>query len=81
MHIETKLKKLLEKQKSKYGVEDIKKIIYNENSTKDLVKIVEMFDVDKDNNEALKVINDAWNYFPHKCLNDLSPAEKISEYQ
>ncbi len=29
----------------------------------------------------IESINDAWNYFPHKVLDGLSPAEKILEYQ
>jgi len=29
----------------------------------------------------LQVINNAWNYFPHKCLDGLCPMEKILESQ
>jgi len=25
----------------------------------------------------LELINDAWNYFPHKCIGGLCPMEKI----
>ena len=30
---------------------------------------------------VLEIVNEAWNYFPHKILNGLSPAEKVLEYQ
>jgi len=29
----------------------------------------------------LETLNDAWNYFPHKILGGLSPAEKLLEYR
>lgn len=30
---------------------------------------------------ALKLVTDAWNYFPYKVLGGISPAEKLSEHQ
>lgn len=35
-------------------------------------------DIDKMNN-ILQVFTDAWNYFPHKSLNGLSPMEMIEK--
>jgi len=80
--IEKELEKLLKQTKNDFCLNDIKEIIYNENDQNDLIKIMEMFDNGQDIdelNKILAVVNDAWNYFPHKCLGDLSPAEKILE--
>jgi len=30
---------------------------------------------------VLEMVTDAWNYFPHKVLSGISPAEKILEYK
>ncbi len=30
---------------------------------------------------VLELVTDAWNYFPHKALGGISPAEKLLEYQ
>jgi len=30
---------------------------------------------------VLELVNDAWNYFPHKVIEGLSPAEKLLEYR
>jgi len=30
---------------------------------------------------VLELVTDAWNYFPHKTLGGLSPAEKLLEYE
>ncbi|KKQ18218.1 MAG: hypothetical protein US31_C0007G0024 [Berkelbacteria bacterium GW2011_GWA1_36_9] len=35
-------------------------------------------DIDEFNN-ILQCFTDAWNYFPHKSLNDLSPMEMINK--
>ena len=81
--IEKELLDLLEETKSYFGLEDIKKIIYNEDGQDDLTKVIAMFDCGQglsEMNEILETINDAWNYFPHKCLDNLCPMEKISEH-
>lgn len=77
--IEKKLEELLKQTKSDFSLENIKEIIYNEKDQNDLVKIIEIFDKGQnidDLNSILAIVNDAWNYFPHKCLNGLSPAER-----
>lgn len=58
--------------------------ITNEKNQNDLVEIVEVFNKGQnidELNQILGAVNDAWNYFPHKCLNGLCPMEKILEYQ
>ena len=30
---------------------------------------------------VLELVTDAWNYFPHKLLDGLSPAEKLLEHR
>lgn len=64
--------------------EEILDIIYNETTGKELNKIVGFFvraeSIDQANQE-IQLINDAWNYFPHKMLDDRCPIEMISEYQ
>lgn len=30
---------------------------------------------------VLKLVSDAWNYFPHKVLGGISPAEKLLEHK
>ncbi len=81
--IEKELIEMLEGTSSDFGLDDIKEIIYNEESQDDLTDIVMMFDngqglIEMEN--ILDTINDAWNYFPHKLLGGLSPAEKLLEY-
>ncbi len=84
--IEQKLKKILEQTKSDFNLEDIKRIIYNEQDQNDLIRIIRIFDKGKGQsidklNEIILIINDAWNYFPHKCLKGFFPFEKLLEYQ
>ncbi|MGE5444326.1 MAG: hypothetical protein ACM3SR_06935 [Ignavibacteriales bacterium] len=46
--------------------------------------VVAMFNRGGDASELsniLELASDAWNYFPHKALNGLSPAEKLLKYQ
>ena len=80
--IEEKFSKMLAELKSDFSLEDIKEIIYNEEDQDDLMKIIAMFDaghglIELEN--VLELVNDAWNYFPHKCLRGLCPMEKLSE--
>jgi hypothetical protein len=82
--IEKELTEMLEETNSDFDLDDIKEIIYNEESQDDLSDVVMMFDNGQglgDMSTILETINDAWNYFPHKLLDGLSPAEKILEFQ
>ena len=82
--IERGLVDLLKEVRSDNSLQDILDIIYHEEDSDDVMKIVSMFDrgngaAELDN--ILELTNDAWNYFPHEALGGLSPAEKILEYR
>jgi len=82
--VEHELTEMLRETKSDFELDDIKCAIYNEEETDDLMKVVAMFDRGGDVSELsdiLELVNDAWNYFPHKVLGGLSPSEKLLEYQ
>lgn len=76
--LERELVELLKETKSDFTLQNVKDAIYLEEDTDDMMKIVAMFDRGGDASELeniLDVVTDSWNYFPHKILNDLSPAE------
>lgn len=82
--IEQELIDMLKETKSHFSLDHIKDVIFNEEETDDMMKVVAMFDRGGDTSELsniLELASDAWNYFPHKILNGLSPAEKALEYQ
>ena len=75
---------MLKEAKSDFGVDDIKEIIYNEDGQDGLTDIIAMFDTGQGAAElqnVLELVNDAWNYFPHKVIGGLSPAEKLLEHR
>ena len=77
--IEQELATMLKKTKSDFYLQDVKDAIFNEEEPDDMMKVVAMFDRGGDASELsniLELVSDAWNYFPHKLLNGLSPAEK-----
>ncbi len=81
--IEKEFSRLLKETSSPFSVEHIEDIIYHEKDNDDMMKIIAMFDRGSDISELeniLELTNDAWNYFPHKILDGLSPAEKILAY-
>lgn len=77
--LEADINELLEKVGSDFTLDDVKKIIYNEEDTGDMQKIIAMFDTGEKGapeiGEVLEIVTDAWNYLPHKLLGGLSPAE------
>ncbi len=80
--IEQELLELLAAAESEFGLDDVKEAIFNEEETDDMMKVVAMFDNGQgagDLSNILETVSDAWNYFPHKILNGISPAEKASE--
>jgi len=82
--IEKELSQMLKEINSPFDIEHIKDVIYHEEDSDDLMKIVSIFDRGggaEELNQILEIVNDAWNYFPHKSLNGLCPMEKILEYQ
>ena|SRR3989344_8322322 len=82
--IEKELLEMLKEAKGDFGLDDIKEIIYNEDGQDSLIDIISMFDTGQGAAElqnVLELINDAWNYFPHKVIGSLSPAEKLLEHK
>ena len=81
--IERELTEMLKETGSYFGLDDICRVIYNEEDQDDLMKIVAMFDQGQGAGELeniLELASDAWNYFPHKALGGISPAEKALRY-
>jgi Ran GTPase-activating protein (RanGAP) involved in mRNA processing and transport len=81
--IEEELLTMLKETKSDFTLKDIKDAIYQEEETDDMMKVVAMFDrgggaAELEN--ALDLVTDAWNYFPHKTLGGISPSEKMTEH-
>jgi len=84
MEIEQEIIKMLECTESDFTLEDVQNAIFHEKDINDMMKIVAMFDYGGDVSELdniLDLVSDAWNYFPHKALGTLSPAEKLLEYR
>lgn len=82
--VEEKLRKILKVIRSNSNLEDIKDIIYNEDGHDSLKNLISIFDTGQNIlkiEDILETVNDAWNYFPHKTLEGLSPTEKFREYQ
>lgn len=82
--IERELSEMLKETGSDFDLEGIKDIIYNEDGQDSLTDVIAMFDTGQGAVElenVLEIVNEAWNYFPHKILEGLSPAEKLLEYQ
>lgn len=78
--IEKELLDLLKNSASDFTLEEIKGVIYNEKGDNEFSKIISIFDHGQDLKELNKIVqllNNAWNYFPHKCLVGLCPMEKI----
>lgn len=81
--MEKDLANLIKKTGNSVKIEDIKDIIYNETGQESIRKIIDNFDNGhniEDLNKILNIISSAWNYWPHKSLNGLSPAEKSLEF-
>jgi len=82
--IESELENKLKEVKSDFDLEYIKQIIYEEDGADDLTDIIMIFDTGQgavELQDVLETVNEAWNYFPHKILDGLSPAEKLLEYR
>lgn len=82
--LEEEILEMLKETKSDFSLDHIKDVIYNEEDSGDMQKVIAMFDRGGDVSELsniLELVSDAWNYFPHKALKGLSPTEKFLEYQ
>lgn len=81
--IEEELDSMLKETGSIFSLQDVKDAIFHEEDNDDMMRVVAMFDRGGDTTELsniLELVTNAWNYFPHKGLNGLSPAEKILEH-
>jgi len=81
--IERELVDMLKETESDFSLQHVKDAIFHEEGNDDMMKVVAMFDRGGDASElsnVLELVTDAWNYFPHKVLNGLSPAEKLLEH-
>jgi hypothetical protein len=75
---------MLVETRSDFSLAHVLDAIYNEEDNDDMMKIIAMFDRGGDATElenVLELVSDAWNYFPHKSLGGISPAEKMVEYR
>ena len=82
--IEQELLDMLKETESDFSLQHVKDVIFHEEEQDDMMKVVAMFDRGGDTSELsniLELVSDAWNYFPHKAINGLSPAEKLLECQ
>ena len=82
--IEQELLDMLKETESEFTLDHVREAIYNEEDNDDMMKVVAMFDRGGDASElsnVLELVTDAWNYFPHKVLGGISPAEKLSEHK
>ncbi len=80
--VERDMRQILSKMDTKLTWEDMRYIIYNEEPMEGMKKIADWMDLSDDidkANDVLQVINDAWNFFPHKKLDGLCPIEMIKK--
>ncbi len=80
--IEKDLVKLLEdcEVDPNISVDDIKQMIYEEDSVKGMSNLIRLFDNGDQSNldNVLQTVGDAWNYFPHKSISGKCPFEMYS---
>jgi 1,4-alpha-glucan branching enzyme len=82
--LESEILEMLEETESDFELQDVKDAIFNEEEQDDFMHVVAMFDRGGDASElsnALEIVTDAWNYFPHKVLGGISPAEQKLKYE
>ena len=81
--MEDDIRELLKVTKSVFTLDHVRDVIYHEEETDDMQKVIAMFDDGNPENlsNAVETSTDAWNYFPHKLLNGLSPAEILFEHE
>ena len=73
---------MLKETGSDFTLDHVRDAIFHEEDDDDMMKVVAMFDRGGDAAElenVLELVTDAWNYFPHKVLKGLSPAEVLLE--
>src|SRR3989338_4336569 len=78
--IEEELEDVLKETGSDFTLADILETIYEEEETDDFTDLIAMFDMGQGAAElqtVTELLSDAWNYFPHRVLGGLSPAEML----
>jgi hypothetical protein len=77
--IKTEFEELLAEHDSPFTFNHITEIIYREDDTDDMMKIVRIFDRGEpmELENVLELATDAWNYFPRKALKGKAPAEIV----
>ncbi len=81
--IEKEISEMLKTTGSDFKPQDVKDAIFNEEEQDDFMHVVTMFDRGGNASELgniLELVTDAWNYFPHKILGGISPAEQALKY-
>jgi len=81
-NLEGEIMDMLKETGSDFKLAHVLDAIYNEEDSDDMMKVVAMFDCGGDAIElenVLELVADAWNYFPHKVLGGISPAEELLE--
>jgi len=81
--IEQELVEMLKETESDFTLDHVRDAIFHEEDNDDMMKVVAMFDRGGDASElsnVLELVTDAWNYFPHKAIGGISPAEKLLEH-
>ncbi|TSC95893.1 MAG: Uncharacterized protein Athens101426_549 [Parcubacteria group bacterium Athens1014_26] len=89
--IEQELVEMLKETESDFTLDHVRDVIYNEEDNDDFHKLIAMFDGStslttgrggdaSELSNVLELVTDAWNYFPHKVLGGISPAEKLLEH-
>lgn len=82
--IEQELVDMLKETESDFTLDHVRDAIYNEEESGDMMKVVAMFDRGGDTSELdniLGIVTDVWNYFPHKVLGGISPAEVLLKHK
>ena len=82
--IEKELVDMLKETESDFTLDHVRDVIFHEEDNDDMMKAVAIFDRGGDASElsnVLELVTDAWNYFPHKVLGSISPAEKLLEHK
>lgn len=83
--VEARLSALLKQAGSTLTLDKIKNLIFDSTQkqfksyVEELLAIFESLESAVDIDAAVPVIQDAWNYFPHRFLNERSPAEVLLE--
>jgi hypothetical protein len=78
--IEEELQACLDEAQADFTIEDVKKVIYDTDNylLYDFDEVIDKFEASPSYVPAGQIcsaLSEAWNYFPHRDLCDLSPAE------